>query len=221
MSSESSSPAEPTRGSTDPIDVRARLIACLAFVVLVVVTPIGWWWLFGIEVSLIVILLMLTKPDPWKFLGRWLGFLAATSFFALAAGVGNPQRQEFGLRLVVGIILLKNTLAFASLYTLANSTPHHRILQGFARLGMPKSLVATLQFMYRSIFILKDELDRMMKARRSRTFSASRSLSWGTLSGSIGRLFLRSIERSERVHSAMLARGFDGTIRTLDGADPS
>jgi cobalt/nickel transport system permease protein len=32
----------------------------------------------------------------------------------------------------------------------------------------------------------------------------------------VGSLFIRSYERSERVYSAMLARGFDGTFRTTD-----
>jgi cobalt/nickel transport system permease protein len=34
-----------------------------------------------------------------------------------------------------------------------------------------------------------------------------------------GSLFLRSIERSERVYSAMVARGFDGELRSLRTPD--
>jgi cobalt/nickel transport system permease protein len=80
-------------------------------------------------------------------------------------------------------------------------------------------LVSTLQFMYRYLYVLTDELDRMVKARRSRTFRRSGRLDWGLLTGLIGVLFLRSLERGERVHNAMLARGWDGTIRTLDGTE--
>jgi len=32
----------------------------------------------------------------------------------------------------------------------------------------------------------------------------------------LGMLLLRSLERAERVHSAMLARGWDGNFRSLD-----
>ncbi len=41
-------------------------------------------------------------------------------------------------------------------------------------------------------------------------------LSWSLLGGLIGMLFLRTFERAERVHGAMVARGWDGTIRSLD-----
>jgi cobalt/nickel transport system permease protein len=76
-----------------------------------------------------------------------------------------------------------------------------------------------LLFMERQIHILGDELSRMVQARRSRSFHRSGRLDYGLLTGLIGMLFLRSFERGERVHSAMLARGWDGTARTLEGPD--
>jgi cobalt/nickel transport system permease protein len=42
---------------------------------------------------------------------------------------------------------------------------------------------------------------------------AGRIRLYGNLSGS---MFIRSYERGERVHGAMAARGFDGTIPTAD-----
>ncbi len=75
---------------------------------------------------------------------------------------------------------------------------------------MPAVLVATLQFMDRYRYVLLDELDRMTTARRARTFNRRDSLAWGLLTGLIGLLFLRTFERAERVHGAMVARGWDG-----------
>ena len=70
--------------------------------------------------------------------------------------------------------------------------------------------------MYRYLHVLADELDRMVKARRSRTFRRSGRLDWGLLTNLVGVLFIRISERGERVHGAMISRGWDGTIRTLD-----
>src|SRR5437763_1681170 len=42
---------------------------------------------------------------------------------------------------------------------------------------------------------------------------------WGLPSGLIGALLIGALERGERVHAAMIARGWDGTIRTLDGTE--
>ncbi|HMB07011.1 MAG TPA: CbiQ family ECF transporter T component, partial [Isosphaeraceae bacterium] len=116
-------------------------------------------------------------------------------------------------------IVAKNGLAFLATLVLVNVTPFRMLLVAMRRLGVPRVLVATLQFMYRYLFVLTDELDRMAQARRSRTFRRSGRLDWGLLTGLIGTLFLRAFERGERVHAAMLARGWDGTIRTLDGAE--
>jgi len=62
-----------------------------------------------------------------------------------------------------------------------------------------------------------DELGRMAQARRARSFRRTGRLDWGLLTGLIGVLLLRALERGERVHAAMVARGWDGTIRGLDG----
>ena len=113
-------------------------------------------------------------------------------------------------------ILVKNSLALATMLVLAGTTPFPKLLTGLRRLGVPPVLVATLQFMYRYLFVLLDELDRMATARRARTFRRRGTLSWSLLGGLIGILFFRTFKRAERVHAAMIARGWSGAIRTLD-----
>jgi cobalt/nickel transport system permease protein len=77
-------------------------------------------------------------------------------------------------------------------------------------------LVATLHFMDRYAGVLAGERNRMMLARRARSFSRHGRLGMSALGGLLAALFVRSMERGERVHSAMLARGWDGTLRSLD-----
>jgi cobalt/nickel transport system permease protein len=99
---------------------------------------------------------------------------------------------------------------------LAATTPLHKVLVALRKLGVPSILVATLQFMDRYRHVLLNELDRMSTARRARTFDRRGSLGWNLLTGMVGMLFLRSFERAERVHGAMIARGWTGVIRSLD-----
>jgi cobalt/nickel transport system permease protein len=99
---------------------------------------------------------------------------------------------------------------------LAGVTPFHKLLAALRKLHVPVLLVSTLQFMERYRYVLVDELDRMVTARRARTFARGRELPWTLLSGLIGMLFLRTFERAERVHGAMLARGWHGILRHLD-----
>ena len=78
------------------------------------------------------------------------------------------------------------------------------------------TLVSTFHFMYRYLHVLADELDRMAKARRSRTFRRTGRLDWGLLTGLIGVLFLLGPSNVASAHAAML-RGWDGHLRSLDG----
>jgi cobalt/nickel transport system permease protein len=128
----------------------------------------------------------------------------------------HPARARSGLVVEAASILIKNGLALATMLVLAGTTPFPTLLHALSKLGMPRVLVATLQFMERYRFVLLDELDRMATARRARTFRRRGSLSWSLLGGLIGMLFLRTFERAERVHGAMIARGWSGTIRSLD-----
>lgn len=199
---------------------RLKLIAAVAFVVAAVATPPGAWRLFAAEGLALAFLIGLSGAPAGELLRRWLGFLVLLAFLALMVAPAHPRRAELGLAAVVLSILVKNTLAFLMMLTLVNVTPFHSLLAALRRLRVPPMLVATLQFMYRYLHVLTEELDRMVLARRARTFRRTGALDWGLLTGLIGVLFLRALERGERVHAAMLARGWDGTLRTLDEPGP-
>ena len=69
-------------------------------------------------------------------------------------------------------------------------------------------------FMIRYLDVVTDELRRMQVARESRGFSARDPRHWPVLARSLGALFIRSYERGERVHLAMLSRGYTGKMPT-------
>ncbi len=198
---------------------RVKLVATLIFVVAVVATPIGGWRLLAAEGLILAFLVGLSGISPRVLATRWLGFLALVGFLAATVAYSHARRAELGFAAVALTILAKNSLAFAATLVMAHVTPFPQLLAAMRGLGMPPLLASTLQFMHRYLYVLADELDRMLKARRSRTFRRTGRLDWGLLTGSIGILFLRAFERGERVHAAMLARGWDGTIRTLDATE--
>jgi cobalt/nickel transport system permease protein len=204
-------------GPLHRLDPRLKLVAALAFVVLVVATPVGWWRPLAAEALVLAFVVGLSGVPPRDLLSRWLGFFVLVGFLALMVAVSHPSRPAHGLAAVWLSIVARNSLAFLTLLVLVNVTPFRKLLAAMRRLGVPLVLVSTLQFMYRYLHVLADELDRMVQARRSRTFRRSGRLDWGLLTSLIGVLFIRAFERGERVHAAMIARGWDGTIRTLDG----
>lgn len=204
-------------GPLHRLDARLKLVAALAYVIVVVSTPFGWWRTLAAEALALAFVVGLSGTSVRSIFRSWLGFLVLVGFLGVMVAQSHPKRAELGLAPVMLAIVAANSLAFVAMFTLASVTPMRKLLVAMRRLGMPAVLVATLQFMYRYLHVLADELDRMVQARRSRNFRRSGRLDWGLLTGLIGVLFLRAFERGERVHAAMLARGWDGTIRTLDG----
>ncbi len=153
---------------------------------------------------------------PRELARRWLGLFILVAFLTVMVTAAHPARAQYGLAVVAASILIKNGLALATMLVLAGTTPFPILLMALRKLGVPPVLVATLQFMDRYRYVLLDELERMATARRARTFRRRWSLSWSMLGGLIGMLFLRTFERAERVHGAMIARGWSGVIRNLD-----
>ena len=104
---------------------------------------------------------------------------------------------------------------------LTSSTSFPHLLQAMRSLRLPKVLVAITGFTYRYLFVIADEALRLMRARVARSAAPSGqgggTVLWrARVTGSmVGSLFLRSLERSERIYSAMLARGYDGEVRAL------
>jgi cobalt/nickel transport system permease protein len=203
-------------GPLHKLDARAKLIGAVAFITAVVATPVGAWRTLGALGLVLAFLVGLAGVAIRELLHRWVVFFVLVGFVAIMVAPAHPARVSHGLVVVAATILIKNSLALFTIVVLASVTPFPRLLEALRRLGVPPVLVTTLQFMDRYRHVLADELGRMARARRARTFDRRRNLSWTLLSGLIGILFLRTFERAERVHSAMIARGWTGELHSLD-----
>jgi cobalt/nickel transport system permease protein len=117
--------------------------------------------------------------------------------------------------------MAKSWLSVQAALLLAYTTPFADLVDALRGLRIPAVIVSIISFMYRYLAVLTDEAGRMSRARQSRSAAAPKgrpggSYSWrARVTGAmVGSLFIRSYERSERIYSAMLARGFAGTFRS-------
>jgi cobalt/nickel transport system permease protein len=130
----------------------------------------------------------------------------------------GPRTEVLGISvseagLVAGIALLvKGTIGVLASLTLAATTEPQDVLRGLTRLRMPDLVVQIMGFMIRYLDVVTAELGRMMTALRSRGCDPRSPRHWPVLARSLGALFIRSYERGERVHLAMLSRGYDGRL---------
>lgn len=200
-----------------------KLAAVLAFVVVVVSTPREAMWAFGAYAVLLGLVAYAARVPAGFLLGRLLIEVPFVAFAVLMPFVAEGERIEvLGLSLSVnGLwgawnVLAKGTLGVAASVLLAATTELRALLLGLQRLKLPAPLVQIASFMIRYGDVVTDEMRRMSIARRSRGFEARGPRHWGVPAKAAGALFIRSYERGERVHLAMVSRGYTGSMPVID-----
>ncbi|MFJ3704928.1 MULTISPECIES: cobalt ECF transporter T component CbiQ [Streptomyces] len=200
-----------------------KLAAVLCFVVAVVSTPREAVWAFALYAALLAAVAAVARISPGFLLKRLVIEVPFVAFALLMPFVVPGEQTELlGVSVSVpGLwgawnVLAKGTLGVAASVILASTTELRALLLGLQRLRLPPLLVQIASFMIRYGDVISDELRRMSIARRSRGFEASGVRHWGVLAKTAGALFIRSYERGERVHLAMVSRGYTGTMPVID-----
>lgn len=123
--------------------------------------------------------------------------------------IGSIKVSEGWVSLIS--IVIRGLFALQSVIIIIDSYGFNNLCQALRRLGTPRFLTDQLQFVYRYIMVIMQEAIRMKAARAARGYGRKRYplKQWSTI---IGQLFIRSLDRSERISKAMMARGFNGKI---------
>lgn len=195
------------------LDARWKLLAALALVAAIVAVP-GRWWAAYLVLGPAAFGLYAASRLPWSYLAKRLAFVLPF-LLLLAAGVPVSHGLAGGYE-QAGLLLVRSLLSLVVMITLVATTPFPKLLAALERLKTPRVLVWILAFMYRYMFVLVDELARMRRAKQARSFRRSYFSDLRHLGSFAGVLFLRSLERAERVHAAMCARGWNGELPATD-----
>ena len=222
------------------MDARVRLLLVLGFILSVSLAPIGalpayvlylsaaaaavriaglsYRWvlkraLIALPFALAAAPLIFTDPPPLEQITLWSGFQIAVS----PAGAVR-----------FASIALKSWISVQAAIVLSATTSLNGLLSALRDLRLPPLLISVIGLMLRYLFVIRDEALRLLRARSSRSAlpihqpprRPGGSIPWRAkqAGGMAGSLFLRSLERSERVYSAMLARGYNGLPPTAPAA---
>jgi cobalt/nickel transport system permease protein len=109
-------------------------------------------------------------------------------------------------------ILVKYVLTVSAGLALIACTGFDAICSALSGMGVPTAFTIQLLFVYRYIFVLGEEAARMARARALRSFG-DRGMGIGVYGSMLGQLLFRTMDRAQRIHLAMMCRGFDGKIR--------
>jgi cobalt/nickel transport system permease protein len=195
-----------------------KVAALVTFMLVVVATPAAWVPAF-VAYAVVLAALVALSGVPAGYLDRRMVVETPVLVFAalLPFVATGPEVEVLGLRLsepglmAAGALVTKATLGVLGSLLLAATTDPRDLLAGLERLRVPTQLVQIMGFMIRYLDVVTDELRRMKTARESRGFTARDPRHWPVVAKSAGALFIRSFERGERVHLAMISRGYDGS----------
>jgi cobalt/nickel transport system permease protein len=199
-----------------------KIVAAVATVFAIVATPREAWPAFAAHALLIAGVLAGARL-PVRFVLRRLVFeLPFVAFALFLPFIGRGHRvHPFGVPLsedglwAAWNILAKGTLGVAVSVVLAATTSMGELLRGLDRLRVPRPLVLITGFMLRYLDVIAGQMQRMKVARLSRGYDPRWIWQAKAWAASAGTLFIRSYERGERVHLAMLSRGYSGALPVL------
>lgn len=113
-------------------------------------------------------------------------------------------------------ITVKCNTVLLTLIALVATTPIFTLGQAMRKLCLPEKLIQLFLFTYRYIHVIFQEYHRLINAMRARGFIPRTTLhTYRSYAYLMGMLLVRSYDRAERIHNAMLCRGFHGKYYTL------
>lgn len=217
------------------LDPRIKIVVMIVFVIATLLLPDGAWLAFILSWLCTWLVSWLAKLPYRVVLKRSLIILpflatALTLLFNIpgnvliswTTGSISATITDAGLVRFTSVIS-RGWLAIQAAILLTAVTQFPDLMHGLNHLRIPPVLVNIISFMYRYLFVLADEAQRMMRARQARsarllgTGSHGGSLAWrAKVTGyMVGQLFSRSLDRSDRVYQAMMARGYKGRLLTM------
>ncbi len=191
------------------LEARAKTAACLGIILSLMLSryPVGL--ALGSHLLLVLALVVAARLPLGGLLARAavvLPFAGTVAAFNLLGGDRELAWSVAGKSFVsaCAVLLLLGTTSLAAL------------LRGLESMGVPRFFLMVVQFLYRYLFVLSEQAQHMRQARRCRAPHPARQPLFRSAAGALAVLFARSHARAERIHRAMLARGFQGHFILLD-----
>ena len=200
----------------------AKLAGLFGFVVLVALTPRTGVVVFAVHAAT-VLLVAAAAALRARLVVRRLATVVPFVAFALAlpfigdgatTDVGPVALSTDGLWAAWNV-LVKALLGSTAGLLVTATTPIPDVLVGLGRLRVPTAIVGIIGFMFRYLDLIVADLGRMRRAMVARGHDPRWLWQARPIASSAGVLFVRTYERGERVHGAMAARGFAGTMPAL------
>jgi len=196
-----------------PVDPRIPLLFTMAFALVVAVS--AQWWTLGLALCIGVVAVIIRSTGLARFVRRLLALNLMMAFFWLVLPIhwAGPTLWDWrwsleGAILPARITLRANAILLVSI-ALLEPLGMLGMLDAFKRLHLPDRLLSVLGMSVRYLSLLRQEFQRLRVAMLSRGFRLRPTIKgYSALALAIGMLLVRSLDRSDRIRRAMVARTF-------------
>jgi cobalt/nickel transport system permease protein len=197
------------------LDARAKVLVTLNFILCIV--SCNRYELSALIPFFIFPISMASRANiPVFFILRKIALLCP---FVLAIALFNPifdrttliQFGPLGISggwMSLASIMIRSFLTVGAAFILIGVTGFATVCQALEQLGLPRVFTVQLMFLYRYIFVLTEEVYKTTQAFELR--SCGKKLELQNFGSLAGHLLLRTWKHAERIHTAMVSRGFQG-----------
>lgn len=207
--------------ASSPLHARhaqAKILVLLAFLAAVSTTASEAQWAFAAYAGLALVAALISGLPLAGLLARAALVLPFSATFALLTWWSGDTLRALALA-------EKSYLSGFAVLLFVATTPLTESTSALDAWHCPRPLLLVIQFLYRYLFVIAEQAQRMRQAARCRRGESRRRFEFRAAAGALGVLFARSWQRAEGVHQAMLARGFQGRFviaapapfRSVDG----
>ena len=216
------------------LDPRVKVLVTIAFIISNALLPDGAWVAFALAWIFILVANMFSQLGIGftfrrSFIALPFALVAITVLFSIPGQavssfqflMWNFTITDAGLLRFVSIVI-RSWLSVQMAILLVATTEFPKVVHALNHLRVPTIITVIISFLYRYLFVLADEVLRLLRARQARSAAAAGKSAGGNvmwrarIAGHMaGQLFLRSYERSDRIYNAMLSRGYKGELMTI------
>jgi cobalt/nickel transport system permease protein len=209
-------------------DPRVKLITSLCLILLINLSRTICGMI--IMIGYILLLAICSKVPLWRYLWRvslvailFTGAIAFPSIFSfvrpgevlwpITKSIYITQQGFHGAL----FLMARSFGSLALVYLITATTKWVDILKALHALKIPAVFVNTLEMTHRYLFLGLELAAQLFMARKSRTVAKSTGREGRRFTGAaMGILLIRTVDLTDNVSAAMIARGYNGQIKTLN-----
>ncbi|MGQ3683424.1 MAG: energy-coupling factor transporter transmembrane component T family protein [Candidatus Loosdrechtia sp.] len=209
-----------TSGIIENLDPRTKMLSFFSILFCLVLTPIPRLKDFGLYFLLIVLIVSLSKVTSHQIFRKvfvffpFVFFIATVFLFLKEGDISWSVKIGYwklsvtyeGVWMFLNIII-KSGLSILLLGIASLTTAFSDFLKGLEMLRVPRVIVMSMLFLYRSGMILFNDAKRLMQGGPLRCFDSGYKAPFQIIGYMIVALFIKICERTERMSSVAAVQG--------------